>query len=111
MRSIRGSLQVEGHPQVHATGLIKAQELQCLVEAGMSPMQALQAATGHAASCLGLERDIGTIAPGKVADLVVVQGDPLHDITLLQNPQRIALVLQGGNICVDRRGSDREGKR
>jgi imidazolonepropionase-like amidohydrolase len=88
-----------------------AQELQCLVEAGMSPMQAIQAATGHAAACLGLERDIGTIAPGKVADLVVVQGDPLHDITLLQNPQRIALVLQGGSIRVDRRGSDRGDKR
>jgi imidazolonepropionase-like amidohydrolase len=80
-----------------------AQELQCLVEAGMSPMQAIQAATGDAAACLGLEQDLGTIAPGKLADLVLVQGNPLQDITLLQEPQRIALVLKGGHICVDRR--------
>jgi imidazolonepropionase-like amidohydrolase len=88
-----------------------AQELQCLVEAGMSPMQALQAATGDAAACLGLEQEIGTVAPGKVADLVVVQGDPLQDITLLQDPRRIALVLQGGAICVDRRQSAAGGRR
>jgi imidazolonepropionase-like amidohydrolase len=80
-----------------------AQELQCLVEAGMSPMQALQAATGGAAECLGLERDIGTVEPGKLADLVLVSGNPLQDITLLQQPQRILLVLKGGEICVDRR--------
>ena len=88
-----------------------AQELQCLVEAGMSPMQALQAATADAAACLGLEQDVGTVAAGKVADLVVVQGDPLQDITLLQNPQRIALVLQAGRICIDRRGSERGSRR
>jgi imidazolonepropionase-like amidohydrolase len=80
-----------------------AQELQCLVDAGMSPMQALQAATGQAAECLGLEADLGTIAPGKLADLVVVAGNPLQDITLLQHPQRIVLVLKDGRICVDRR--------
>jgi imidazolonepropionase-like amidohydrolase len=88
-----------------------AQELQCLVEAGMSPMQALQAATVDAAACLGLDQDVGTVAAGKVADLVVVQGDPLQDITLLQNPQRIALVLQAGRICIDRRGSERGSRR
>jgi imidazolonepropionase-like amidohydrolase len=82
---------------------INAQELQYLVEAGMSPMQALQAATGWAAECLGLEGDIGTVQPGKLADLVVVDGNPLQDITLLQDPQRIKLVLKGGQLCVDRR--------
>jgi imidazolonepropionase-like amidohydrolase len=86
-----------------------AQELQCLVEAGMSPMQALQAATGWAAACLGLERDLGTIEPGKLADLVVVNGNPLQDITLLQYPQRIVLVLKEGQICVDRRAGKRTG--
>ena len=67
-----------GHP-------INARELQCLVEAGMSPMQALQAATGWAAECLGLEREVGTIEKGRLADLVVVNGDPLEDITVLQD--------------------------
>src|SRR5919201_1345335 len=82
---------------------INARELQHLVEAGMSPMQALQAATGWAAECLGLEGEIGTIQPGKLADLVVVDGDPLQDITLLQDLQRIKLVFKEGQLCIDRR--------
>ncbi|MBI3325486.1 MAG: amidohydrolase family protein [Nitrospinae bacterium] len=82
---------------------INAQELQYLVEAGMSPMQALQAATGWAAECLGLEGEIGTIQPGLLADLVVVAGDPLQNITILQDLQQIKLVLKGGEVCVDRR--------
>src|SRR5271156_2426624 len=62
-----------GHPA-------NAGELLCLVHAGMTPMQALQAATGWAAECLGQEADLGTVAPGRLADLVVVAGDPLADI-------------------------------
>jgi imidazolonepropionase-like amidohydrolase len=82
---------------------INARELQYLVEAGMSSMQALQAATGWAAECLGLEREIGTIQSGKLADLVVVDGDPLQNITLLQDLQRIKLVFKEGQVCIDRR--------
>ena len=82
---------------------INARELQYLVEAGLSPMQALQAATGWAAECLGMAHDIGTITPGKLADLVVVDGDPLHDIRVLQELPRIKMVFKGGTICVDRR--------
>src|SRR5215469_1709471 len=84
-----------GHPR-------NALEIECLVRAGMSPLQALQAATGWAAECLGRERDLGTIEKGKLADLVVVDGDPLVDVTILQNPDRIALVLKGGEIAVKR---------
>jgi len=83
---------------------INARELQYLVEAGMTPMQAIQAATGWAAQCLGLEQEVGTIQPGRLADLVVVDGDPLQRITLLQEIERIKLVLKSGEICVDRRG-------
>src|SRR5436190_15495370 len=86
---------------------INARELQYLVEAGLSPMQALQTATGWAAECLGLERELGTVAPGKLADLIAVDGDPLRNITLLQDVQRIKLVLKGGESCVDRRGEQR----
>lgn len=82
---------------------INARELQYLVEAGMSPMQAIQASTGWAAECLGLEREIGTIQPGKLADVVVVAGDPLRNIALLQDLQAITLVLKAGEVCVDRR--------
>jgi imidazolonepropionase-like amidohydrolase len=85
--------------------LINARELQCMVEVGMSPMQALQAATGWAAECLGIEPDVGTIQPGRLADLVAVDGDPLQDITVLQDLQRIKMVFKEGQLCVDRRVS------
>jgi imidazolonepropionase-like amidohydrolase len=66
-------------------------------------MQALQAATGWAAECLGLEGEVGTVTPGKRADLVAVDGNPLQNITVLQDVQRIKLVLKDGDVCVDRR--------
>jgi imidazolonepropionase-like amidohydrolase len=84
-----------GHPA-------NAGELDCLVRAGMMPMQALQAATGWAAECLGREDELGTVQPGKLADLVVVDGDPLADIALLRDPARIALVVKDGRIAANR---------
>jgi imidazolonepropionase-like amidohydrolase len=84
-----------GHPS-------NAMEIECLVKAGLTPLQALRAATGWAAECLGLERDIGTVEKGKLADLVVMAGDPLADLKMLQNPERIALVLKGGQIVANR---------
>ena len=56
-----------------------------------------------AAACLGLEREIGTVEKGKRADLVVVDGDPLADLAILQDPQRIRLVLKDGVTEVERR--------
>lgn len=79
-----------GHPN-------NAMELEELVKAGVSPMQALRAATGLAAECLGLEREIGTLEKDKWADLIVVDGDPLADIRLLQDPKRIKLVMKAGS--------------
>ncbi len=84
-----------GHPS-------NAMEIECLVKAGLTPLQALRAATGWAAECLGLERDIGTVERGKLADLVVVKGDPLADVTMLQDLERIAVVLKGGEIVTNR---------
>jgi imidazolonepropionase-like amidohydrolase len=77
-------------------------EIECLVKAGLAPLQALRAATGWAAECLGLERDLGTVEKGKFADLIVVTGDPLADVAVLQNPERIALVLKGGELAANR---------
>ena len=84
-----------GHPN-------NAMEIECLVKAGLTPLQALRAATGWAAECLGLERDVGTVEKGKLADLIVVAGDPLDDVAVLQDPARIALVLKGGEIVANR---------
>jgi imidazolonepropionase-like amidohydrolase len=79
-----------------------AMELQLLVEAGMSPMEAIVASTKTAAECLEMEKEVGTLEPGKLADLLVVAGDPLKDITLLQQRENLALIMKGGEPVVDR---------
>jgi imidazolonepropionase-like amidohydrolase len=84
-----------GHPP-------NAGELPLLVAAGLTPMQAIQAATGWAAECIGLDREIGTIEKGKRADLIAVVGDPLADIKLLADANRIRLVLKDGVIAARR---------
>jgi imidazolonepropionase-like amidohydrolase len=73
-----------------------ASELGLMVEAGMSTGQALTSATSTAAYALGLDDLIGTVEPGKLADLVVVAGDPLEDIGVLVDRERIHLVFQSG---------------
>ena len=78
-----------------------AQELEMLADAGMTPQQAIAAGTREAAACLGLERDLGTLEPGKLADLIVVDGNPLEDITLLQQRDRIRLVMKEGQVFRD----------
>lgn len=75
---------------------LAATELGQMVEAGMSSSDALRSATSTAAYALGLDDLIGTVAPGKLADLVVVDGDPIEDVGVLVDEQRIHLVFQGG---------------
>ncbi|HLC29319.1 MAG TPA: amidohydrolase family protein [Dehalococcoidia bacterium] len=77
-------------------------ELQQFVEAGMKPLDAITASTQTAAQCIGLGEDLGTIESGKWADILVVDGDPLQDIALLQQKQRLLLVMKGGEAYVDR---------
>ena len=69
-----------------------AMELALFVEAGLTPLAAIESATRVASEALGLDRMVGTLEPGKLADLVVVDGDPSADIgTLLRddNPLRV----------------------
>ena len=70
-------------------------EFTLLVQNGMTPMQAIQAGTKVAAELLGWEQDVGTIQPGRFADLVAVRGDPLRDITEVE---RALVVLKGGTV-------------
>jgi imidazolonepropionase-like amidohydrolase len=77
-------------------------ELVEYVRLGFNPMAALLTATRHAAELLGLGDRLGTLEPGKLADLIVVDGDPLADMDLLTRPGTVRLVLIGGAPVVDR---------
>lgn len=78
-------------------------ELALLTEVGLSPMQAIVATTKTAAECLALEDKIGTLEADKLADVVIVDGDPLADIKVLEDKDRIKVVMKEGQIVVDRR--------
>ncbi len=75
-----------------------AQELERMVALGMSPMDAILAATASAARLLGIEHIVGTIEVGKMADLLLVEGDPLKRISVLRDKSRIAGVMQAGRF-------------
>jgi imidazolonepropionase-like amidohydrolase len=78
-------------------------ELEVYVDLGMKPMHAIQTATKNAAIGLGLEDDLGTLEKGKLADIVVVDGDPSKNIKILQDKKKIAMVFKDGVKMVDRR--------
>ena len=74
-------------------------EIKLLVDyGGFSAMGAIEAGTRIAARVLGLEKELGTVEEGKVADLVLVEGNPLDNIDVLLNQESICLVMQGGKI-------------
>jgi imidazolonepropionase-like amidohydrolase len=79
-----------------------AQELELLVEAGVRPIDALRAGTSVAAEALGVDHLTGSIQPGRAADLLVVDGDPVRDVRLLQDLTRIRQVYLMGRAVVDR---------
>ena len=77
-----------------------ASELAQLVKGGFTPMEAIFAATRMGAECLGMENEIGTIEPGKLADLVIIDGNPLDNIGLLLEKSKIRGVVKGGQTIV-----------
>jgi len=74
---------------------LNAHELEVYVSLGMSPLQAIQSATINDADLLGWSDKVGAIEPGKWADIVAVDGDPLHDVTTLQH---VKFVMKGGEV-------------
>src|SRR5712672_830530 len=75
-------------------------ELGWFVKAGMTPEQALRTATTNAAELLGKEKDLGTVAPGYLADLVAVDGDPLSDIDVVL--KNVKWVMKSGTVAMDK---------
>jgi hypothetical protein len=88
-----GKLQTGSDPNAGIPAVTVHEEMALFVEAGLTPMQALLAATKNPAERMGRDRDFGVIAPGSFADLVVLDSNPLDDITATQ---RIHLVFQEG---------------
>jgi hypothetical protein len=76
-------------------GLSFHHELQLLVDAGLTPTQAIQAATSWAAEVVRKDKDVGTLAPGKLADVVILSRNPLENIA---NTRSVETVLQGGRV-------------
>jgi imidazolonepropionase-like amidohydrolase len=81
---------------------LAGRQFRWMVEYGMTPMEAIQAATRNAAQALGREADVGAIATGRYGDIVAVAGDPLQNVRLLEN---VAVVIKGGEVASDRRSA------
>ncbi len=80
-----------------------ALELELLVKyCGYTPLDAITSATMNGAKAAGLEQQTGTIEPGKQADLILIEGNPLDNISILQNAERIKTVMKEGRVEVQR---------
>lgn len=77
-----------------------AKQFAKMTEWGMTPMQAIQAATVNAGEALGMAADVGAIAPGRYADIIAVKGDPTADVTVLLE---VPVVIKGGVVAKDAR--------
>jgi imidazolonepropionase-like amidohydrolase len=89
--------------QIDAAMGENAMELEIYVNFGMSPMEAIMTATKNAAEAIKLHKICGTLEAGKFADIIAIDGDPLKDIRVLQEREKIAIVMKEGRIWVDRR--------
>jgi imidazolonepropionase-like amidohydrolase len=97
-RGVRVAMGTDGVSGEHLP-----RELTHMVEHGMTPLASLRSATIEAARLLDIGNDVGTLEPGKIADLAVVTGDPLTEPTLWSDPGRVVAVVQAGKLVADRR--------
>ena len=103
-RAVRAGVKIAMGSDAVFTGFGEnTRELEWFVKAGMTPAQALAAATTTPAALLGKEKDLGAIAPGTFADIVAVEGDPLRDVQSIIRGVR--WVMKGGVVVVDRRSA------
>jgi imidazolonepropionase-like amidohydrolase len=79
-------------------------EFAAMVKGGLTPIEALQTATTHAAELLGLSSEIGSLEKGKAADIIAVSGDPTKDIHALET---VVFVMKAGKIVRDTRAKDK----
>lgn len=86
----------------HPTFGSNARELAIYVSLGLTEMEAIQTATRNAADALGMVDELGTVETGKIADVIAVDGNPLEDVSRLQEKERIRLVIKGGEVAVNR---------
>ena len=98
---VRLAMGVDGASPNWMVG-VSARELELLVKAGLTPQQALAAATMNGAALLRKDRELGSIAPGYFADLVAVDGDPLKNIGLIDN---VRWVMKDGAVVFESMGS------
>lgn len=94
-RGVRIAMGTDTGVGPHGTN---AEELERMVEGGMTPMQAIVATTRTAAECARISHLTGTLEVGKRADVLGVDGDPLSDIKVLQNKDRLALIVKDGQV-------------
>jgi imidazolonepropionase-like amidohydrolase len=86
-----------------------AKDLELFVtDMGFSPMETIVAATKHGSELMRMETETGTVEPGKLADLLVVDGDPLADIAILQDRSKLMLVMKDGQVMVNTLGLPQE---
>ncbi|MDA2812761.1 amidohydrolase family protein [Nocardiopsis sp. RSe5-2] len=97
-RGVRVALGTDAGVSEHGRNLA---ELGFLVRVGLSPMEAIVAGTRSSAELLGVADRLGTVEHGKLADLVVCQGDPLLDVGVLAEPDNVVVVVQGGRVVKD----------
>src|SRR5262249_21486129 len=90
-----GIIRAGSDPNNGLPGLGVHEEMVMFVEAGLTPMQAVQAATINVAKAFRKDTDFGTLEPGKVADLIAVEGDPLKDMWTVRN---VKLVVLNGQV-------------
>jgi imidazolonepropionase-like amidohydrolase len=79
-------------------GAYNIHEIELLQQAGMPALQALRAATASNAELLGVDKDLGTLEPGKLADLLVVKGDLRADVAPLMDEGNLTVIMQGGRV-------------